>query len=32
MVSGMDPTIDLLVDFVSSLRPDTDVRPINFDG
>jgi tetrahedral aminopeptidase len=31
-LDDIDHTVELLVDFVSSLRPDTDLRPINFDG
>ena len=31
-LDDLDHTADLLTEFVSSLRPDTDLRPINFEG
>jgi endoglucanase len=31
-LDDIDHTIELLVEFASTLKPDTDLRPINFDG
>jgi endoglucanase len=31
-LDDIDHTINLLVEFVTALRPDTDLRPISFDG